>query len=98
MLHKELKSKALYNVSKLGGAMIVCSCNVVSDREVRGLLGPASARPSVGAVFRNLGCSVQCGRCARSIAAIVEQHCLRGGCDEEECSGCGEEQAGGLAA
>jgi len=97
MFRNELKFKALYKPSKLGGAMIVCSCNVVSDREVRGLLRPASARPSVGAVFRNLGCSVQCGRCARSIAAIVDQHSPRG-CDESECGGCGEEQASGLAA
>ena len=78
--------------------MIVCSCNVVSDRKVRGMLTSAPARPSVGAVFRGLGCPVQCGRCARNIAAIVDQHCAQAGCKDNECCSQDEAQAGGLAA
>ncbi len=54
--------------------MIVCSCNVLSDRDIRDSLGAANRRPSVGAVFRNIGCEAKCGRCARNIVAIVDQH------------------------
>ncbi|MBM3640682.1 MAG: (2Fe-2S)-binding protein, partial [Alphaproteobacteria bacterium] len=43
--------------------MIVCSCNVLSDRDVRDTLGPRSDRPSVAAVFRHMGCEAKCGRC-----------------------------------
>ncbi len=57
-----------------GGAMIVCSCNIVSDREVHACLETAKARPSVGKVFRQLGCAVQCGRCARNVAAIIDEY------------------------
>lgn len=54
--------------------MIVCSCNVLSDKDVRDTVGARSERPSVGAVFRHMGCEAKCGRCARSIVAIVDQH------------------------
>ncbi len=55
--------------------MIVCSCNVLSDRDIRDSLGATGRRrPSVGAVFRNIGCEAKCGRCAGNIVAIVDQH------------------------
>jgi bacterioferritin-associated ferredoxin len=54
--------------------MIVCSCNVLSDKDVRETVGARGERPSVGAVFRHMGCEAKCGRCARSIVAIVDQH------------------------
>jgi bacterioferritin-associated ferredoxin len=63
--------------------MIVCSCNVVSDRDIRERLG-GGARPSVGALFRQ----AKCGRCARSIVAVVDEHhaatseCGGGGCKD----------------
>lgn len=68
--------------------MIVCSCNVLSDREVLETVGSRQDRPSVGAVFRRMGCEAKCGRCARTIVAIVDQHAghaledgLGGDCD-----------------
>ena len=67
--------------------MIVCSCNVVSDRDIRERLG-GGARPRVGALFRQLGCEAKCGRCARSIVAVVDEHhaatseCGGGGCKD----------------
>ena len=68
--------------------MIVCSCNVLSDQEVRESVGARNERPSVGAVFRHMGCEAKCGRCARNIVAIVDQHAggalddlLGGDCD-----------------
>lgn len=78
--------------------MIVCSCNVLSDREIRSKLEPRGDRPSVGAVFRRVGCQPNCGRCARSIAAVVEQHAAAG-LDEWAGNGdCDSCRADGLAA
>lgn len=53
--------------------MIVCSCNVLSDRDVRGCLNPGADCPRTPAqVYRCLGCSAQCGRCARTIRKIMD--------------------------
>ncbi len=54
--------------------MIVCSCNVLSDGAVRGCLNPGPACPRTPAqVYACLGCSPKCGRCARTIRAIVQK-------------------------
>jgi len=54
--------------------MIVCSCNVFSDRDVRSALDTAPARPSTAnQVYGCLGCSPQCGRCARTIRRIMDE-------------------------
>jgi bacterioferritin-associated ferredoxin len=58
--------------------MIVCSCNVLSDHDVRDCVAGKACRPSVGAVFRHMGCEAQCGQCARNIRALVEQHSTTG--------------------
>ncbi len=53
--------------------MIVCSCNVLSDNDVRGCLNPGAECPRTPAqVYRCLGCSPQCGRCARTIRSIMD--------------------------
>ncbi|HET9715979.1 MAG TPA: (2Fe-2S)-binding protein [Pseudolabrys sp.] len=52
--------------------MIVCSCNVLSDHEVRHAINSASLR-SVAQVHRCLGCSAQCGRCMRTICRIMDE-------------------------
>jgi len=61
--------------------MIVCSCNVVSDRQVRDVMSGESCR-TPGEVYRCLGCSPQCGRCARTIRNIMDQAIACGGCPE----------------
>jgi len=54
--------------------MIVCSCNVFSDRDVRSALDSAPARPATAnQVYGCLGCSPQCGRCARTIRRIMDE-------------------------
>ena len=59
--------------------MIVCSCNVLSDNDVRGAV--ATATPHTTAqVYGCLGCSAQCGRCARSIRAIMDEALVGAGC------------------
>jgi bacterioferritin-associated ferredoxin len=64
--------------------MIVCSCNVLSDHDVRTAVGAPAAPRTAGQVYGCLGCSVQCGRCARTIKQIMDEALARaagsGGC------------------
>jgi bacterioferritin-associated ferredoxin len=54
--------------------MIVCSCNVFTDHDVRGALANGAASPrTAGEVYHCLGCSPQCGRCARTIRHIMNE-------------------------
>jgi bacterioferritin-associated ferredoxin len=53
--------------------MIVCSCNVLSDSQVRETLAVEAAPRTTIEVYRCLGCSPQCGRCARTIRAIMDE-------------------------
>ncbi len=53
--------------------MIVCSCNVLSDTQVRETCSAQSGPRTTIEVYRCLGCSPQCGRCARTIRAIMDE-------------------------
>jgi bacterioferritin-associated ferredoxin len=53
--------------------MIVCSCNVLSDQDVRSALSGDAAARTCGEVYGCLGCSAQCGRCARTIRRIMNE-------------------------
>jgi bacterioferritin-associated ferredoxin len=54
--------------------MIVCSCNVLSDDDVRATLARGQTIPrTTGQVYHCLGCSAQCGRCARTIRRIMDE-------------------------
>jgi len=50
--------------------MIVCSCNVLSDAQVRSAVAGATPRSAVQ-VYGCLGCSPQCGRCLATIRRIM---------------------------
>ena len=68
--------------------MIICSCNVITDSDVRDAVSEAAPR-STGQVYGCLGCSPQCGRCARTIRRIMDEAlgsavCPAGCC----CAGC----------
>jgi bacterioferritin-associated ferredoxin len=65
--------------------MIVCSCNVLSDHDVRNAVAKDLPR-SAGQVYGCLGCSAQCGRCARTIRKIMDE--ALGACAKSCCSGC----------
>ena len=52
--------------------MIVCSCNVISDHQVRSVAAERAAR-GTSEVYRCLGCSAECGRCARTIRRIMDE-------------------------
>jgi bacterioferritin-associated ferredoxin len=54
--------------------MIVCSCNVFSDHDVRETLKASEKAPRTTCqVYHCLGCSAQCGRCARTIRRIMDE-------------------------
>ena len=53
--------------------MIVCSCNVLSDQDVRSACQAEERPKSTGQVYGCLGCSAQCGRCARTIRRIMDE-------------------------
>ncbi len=65
--------------------MIVCSCNILSDKQVRDVVGTECAPRKVSEVYGCLGCSPQCGRCARTIRDIMRGAgaCCGGPADEE---------------
>jgi bacterioferritin-associated ferredoxin len=53
--------------------MIVCSCNVLSDHDVRHAVSTADSLPrSAKQLYGCLGCSAECGRCARTIKTIID--------------------------
>lgn len=49
--------------------MYICSCNVFTDHDVRAVAREANHR--VPNVYRCLGCSPECGRCAATIRKIL---------------------------
>jgi bacterioferritin-associated ferredoxin len=54
--------------------MIVCSCNVFTDHDVRSTLSGREDVPRTTCqVYNCLGCSAQCGRCARTIRRIMDE-------------------------
>jgi len=53
--------------------MIVCSCNVISDHDVRTALAESNdALRHAKQVYGCLGCSAECGRCAQTIKSIID--------------------------
>ena len=66
--------------------MIVCSCNVLTDQDVRSAVDAERTR-SISQVYAGLGCSAQCGRCARTIRRIMDE--ALGSPLAASCNGCG---------
>ena len=67
--------------------MIVCSCNVLSDHDVRSAVESAQDLPrNAKQIYGCLGCSAECGRCARTIKTILAE--ALGACAEACRSGC----------
>jgi bacterioferritin-associated ferredoxin len=53
--------------------MIVCSCNVFSDAQVRLAIASAARRPRMSRVYAPLGCAPKCGGCAHTIRKIIDE-------------------------
>jgi bacterioferritin-associated ferredoxin len=66
--------------------MIVCSCNVFSDHDIRNAVAGECPPRTPGQVYGCLGCSAQCGRCVRTIKKIMDE--ALGACAKSCCSGC----------
>jgi bacterioferritin-associated ferredoxin len=68
-------------------SMIVCSCNVLSDDDIRAAVADSDdAVRHAKQVYGCLGCSAECGRCARTIKTIIEE--ALGPCAKACCAGC----------
>jgi bacterioferritin-associated ferredoxin len=65
--------------------MIICSCNVITDHDVRGVIDLESP-PRTAEVYIWLGCNARCGRCARTIKRIMEDAIK--GCPADRSRGC----------
>ncbi|MFA6964672.1 bacterioferritin-associated ferredoxin [Bosea sp. (in: a-proteobacteria)] len=66
--------------------MIVCSCNVLSCSQIKGTIGPDGSGPrTAGEAYDCLGCSPDCGRCAREVRAILAE--ARAAC-MTQCGSC----------
>jgi bacterioferritin-associated ferredoxin len=51
--------------------MIICSCNVFSDQQVRSTLAGATQQVRMSQIYASLGSTARCGRCAHSIKQIL---------------------------
>ena len=67
--------------------MIVCSCNILSDDDVRNAVNASEDLPrSAKQIYGCLGCSAECGRCARTIKTIIDD--ALGACAQVCRAGC----------
>ncbi|HVX77001.1 MAG TPA: (2Fe-2S)-binding protein [Bradyrhizobium sp.] len=72
--------------------MIICSCNVLTDHDVRNAVSASEDLPrSAKQVYGCLGCSAECGRCARTIKTIVDE--ALGACAKACLAGCPHSKA-----
>jgi bacterioferritin-associated ferredoxin len=73
--------------------MIVCSCNVISDHDVRSAVIAAGDLPrNARQVYGCLGRSVECGRCAGTVKSIIEE--ALGSCAKACQPGCPHSRSG----
>jgi len=63
----------LVRIFSLERLMIVCSCNVLSDVQVKSAIASGTTRPGISHVYDWLGCAARCGRCARTIKAMLAE-------------------------
>lgn len=67
--------------------MIICSCNVISDHDVRNAVsGADDVLRHAKHVYGCLGCSMECGRCARTIKSVIDE--ALGACAQACQPGC----------
>ncbi len=72
----------------LAAAMIVCSCNIVTDSEIRAALAGEACPRTPFAVYERLGCHLDCGRCVATVRTIINEAntgSATGGSSREAC-------------
>ena len=58
--------------------MILCSCNMLTDRDVRASVKPCGRRADRARdVFGSKGCQPNCGRCIKNIHAMCNSECAK---------------------
>jgi bacterioferritin-associated ferredoxin len=53
--------------------MIVCSCNVLTEVEIRASIATLEGPRRVCDVYASLGCTAKCGGCAGTISALIRE-------------------------
>jgi bacterioferritin-associated ferredoxin len=91
LVHFILHDGRLSNIENKGitteATLIVCSCNVLSDDDVRSAVSASADLPRTARqLYGCLGCSAECGRCARTINRIIRD--ALGACARECAAGC----------
>jgi len=91
-MQASLNGAAVDGITEFPPSMIVCSCNVLSDDDVRAAVSSAAHLPRTARqVYGCLGCSAECGRCARTLKRIMTE--ALGACARECRAGCPHEHA-----
>jgi len=70
---------------KTGDFMIICSCNVFSDTDVRNAVSSERCPRTLSAVYKCLGCSPSCGRCLAAVRTIFNERLTEHAASEESC-------------
>jgi bacterioferritin-associated ferredoxin len=53
--------------------MIVCSCNVLTDADIRASIATLNGPRRVCEVYASLGCAAKCGGCVGTICALISE-------------------------
>jgi bacterioferritin-associated ferredoxin len=53
--------------------MIVCSCNVLTDADIRASIATLDGPRRVCDVYASLGCAPKCGGCAATISVLISE-------------------------
>jgi bacterioferritin-associated ferredoxin len=53
--------------------MIVCSCNVLTEVDIRASIATLNGPRRVCDVYASLGCAAKCGGCAGTICALISE-------------------------
>ncbi|MGH6840539.1 MAG: (2Fe-2S)-binding protein, partial [Methylocella sp.] len=53
--------------------MIICSCNVLSDSEICAAVKSSACPRTPFAVYKCLGCGLNCGRCIATVRTIINE-------------------------
>ena len=64
---------SIFQQSAGAAVMIICSCNVLSDCDVRSVIETRPSAAGTAQIYRGLGHEPQCGRCARTIGKIMDE-------------------------
>jgi bacterioferritin-associated ferredoxin len=73
LIYNYLKDQYFLGILNWSGVVIICSCNVLTEKQVLETLNLGrDRRPrSAAQTYRCLGCAPRCGRCLETVRALV---------------------------